>query len=66
MPPAADHIRIYFDQQGFTAAEAIAFEQHHDQQGWKSRRGQPLRNWKTAAAQWIWALKLQRPYLRFK
>jgi hypothetical protein len=59
IPPNPAHVLIYFDQQEM-AAEAERFYQHHQATGWL------IKNWKTAAAKWIWEIKLKHPYLRLK
>ena len=66
VPPAREHVLIFFDQAGFGDAEAERFYQHYEDTGWKGLKGGLIRNWKTKAQEWIWELKLADPYLRFK
>ena len=64
MPPVWAHVAIFFDQAGFEIDEARKFYEHYEATGWKGIKGQPLRNWKTKAQEWIWELKIAKPYLR--
>jgi len=66
VPPAKEHVRIFFDQAGFTETEAEKFFQHHESAGWQGRKGRPIRNWKTKAQEWLWEIKSQNPHLRLK
>ena len=66
VPPVWEHVLIYFDQAGFEETEARSFFDHYEGSGWKGSKGGLIRNWKTKASEWLWELKLEHPYLRFK
>jgi hypothetical protein len=66
VPPTWEQVSIFFDQAGFTNAEAKRFYQHYERAGWKGVKGNPIRNWKTKAHEWIWEIKMLNPHLRFK
>ncbi len=65
IPPQIDHVKIYFDQQELPQ-EAEKFYSRHERSKWKTEIGNPVRNWKTEAAKWIWEIKLHNPHLRIK
>jgi ribonuclease HI len=64
IPPQIDHVKIYFDQQELPQ-EAETFYSQHDRGKWKTITGQPVKNWKTEAVNWIWEIKLRNPHMRF-
>jgi uncharacterized protein (DUF3820 family) len=66
VPPAWEHVLIFFDQAGFPETEAQQFFQHYEEMQWKGLKGGLIRNWKTKAQEWIWEIKLQNPHLRIK
>jgi hypothetical protein len=66
IPPNPAHVHIYFDQQELAAGSRQILCALPASAGRPPDKGKPLNNWKTAAAKWIWHLKLQRPYLRLK
>ncbi|MDB5141417.1 MAG: hypothetical protein JWQ66_130 [Mucilaginibacter sp.] len=66
VPPAWEHVLIFFDQAGFPETEARQFFQHYEETEWKGLKGGLIRNWKTKAQEWIWEIKLQNPHLRIK
>ncbi|SEN04654.1 hypothetical protein SAMN05192574_102287 [Mucilaginibacter gossypiicola] len=66
VPPAREHVLVFFDQAGFEETEAYSFFYHYEELQWKGLKGGLIRNWKTKANEWIWELKLLHPYLRFK
>jgi len=53
MPPDAESVNIYFDEQGL-AFEAEKFLEKYNEQCWCNKQGTPLRNWKVLAADWIY------------
>jgi hypothetical protein len=53
MPPPFLHIEIYFDQKGELESASLFFEEH-ESRAWKNQTGQPIRNWKVCAAEWIY------------
>ena len=66
VPPAKEHVRIFFDQAGFAETEAKKFFHHYDEMGWRGLKGGLIRNWKTKAQEWLWDIKLLHPHLRVK
>ena len=66
VPPAWEHVLIFFDQAGFSETETKQFFQHYDEMEWKGLKGGLIRNWKTKAQEWIWEIKLRNPHLRLK
>ncbi|MGN6398667.1 MAG: hypothetical protein ACTHMI_24065 [Mucilaginibacter sp.] len=66
VPPQWRHVLIFFDQAGFRESEARQFFQHYENANWRGPKGEPVSNWKTKAQEWIWAVKLRKPYLRSK
>jgi hypothetical protein len=66
VPPAFVNVQIFFDQAGFSEAEAEHFFHHYDEMEWRGLRGGLIRNWKTKAQEWIWEIKLHNPHLRIK
>jgi hypothetical protein len=66
VPPAWEHVLIFFDQAGFPETEAKQFFQHYEGMQWNGLKGGIIRNWKTKAQEWIWEIKLQNRHLRIK
>jgi hypothetical protein len=66
VPPEYNHVLVFFDQAGFAETEAHRFLKHYEDNGWTGLKGNPIRNWKTKANEWIWELKRLNPHLRFK
>ena len=66
VPPAWEHVLIFFDQAGFPETEARKFFQHYEEMQWKGLKGGLIRNWKTKAQEWIWEIKRRNPHLRIK
>lgn len=54
LPPAWEHVLIYFLQGGKTIRHAKRFFDHFSKRGWTNRKGMLISNWKVAAWQWIW------------
>jgi hypothetical protein len=57
LPPDPKFVKIYFLQKGMSEAEALRFIQHFEANGWKRDTGNPIRNWKTIACDWIWEMQ---------
>jgi hypothetical protein len=57
LPPNPEFVKIYFLQKGRSETEAVRFIQHFEASGWKRDTGNPIRNWKTMACDWIWELQ---------
>lgn len=66
VPPAREHVDIFFDQAGFAETEAEEFFQHYEEMDWHGLKGGLIRNWKTKAQEWLWEIKAQNPHLRLK
>lgn len=75
MPPTLENLAIYFSQKGLPVKAAEGFYRYHKARKWKTQAGNPVRNWKTLANNWIWShqqankpvtleikLKLQLPF----
>jgi len=60
-PPDPAHVRIYFAQQE-QPGEAGNFLRHYEQNRWTAPRGGILKNWKTAAAEWLWQAKQRQRF----
>ena len=54
-------VSIYFSQKGKAEEDAKAFLAHYKRTKWRSKRGAPVRNWKTAANNWIWECR-EKPH----
>ncbi len=57
VPPLFSLVEIYFQQQHCSTDDASLFFFYYEQRGWRTKTGQPVRNWKTHACEWIWKLK---------
>jgi len=66
IPPPLRHIQIYFDQKGFSEAEAQQFFQYYDKRNWTGKSETPIKNWKSTALEWIWQTLKNSPYQRSK
>lgn len=66
VPPPLQYVLIFFDQAGFPETEAKRFYEHFQEMDWRGLKGGLIRNWKTKAQEWLWAIKVDNPYLRFK
>lgn len=66
VPPDIRHVLIFFDQAGFSETEANSFFNHYEEMDWRGLKGGLIRNWKTKAQEWLWAIKFDNPYLRIK
>jgi mannosyltransferase OCH1-like enzyme len=64
--PPWHHVQIYFDQKGFSEAEAHRFFDHYDQRSWTTKTGAAVKNWKAAALEWIWQVLQSSSYQRGK
>ena len=51
-PKTFDSVAEYADQQGLSTAEARAFWDYYDSQGWRKANGMPVLNWKSLLNQW--------------
>ncbi|MBN3584573.1 hypothetical protein JYB64_19435 [Algoriphagus aestuarii] len=54
VPPLLLHVKIIVDQQGLQEKIANEFFNHYQAQGWKTKTGVPIKNWKQILDQWIW------------
>jgi hypothetical protein len=54
LPPSMEHVRIYFSQKGLDYKQADFFYQLNQDCNWTDHKGQPVKNWKTLACDWIW------------
>ncbi|SIO53497.1 hypothetical protein [Chitinophaga niabensis] len=61
-PPRIEEVQIYFNQKGMSSAEAECFFFFYEMKYWTSRKGGPLRNWKSTAYQWIASLLKKEPW----
>jgi hypothetical protein len=62
-PPTINEVKAYFLQKGIPELEAEHFFLLHEYRGWRTRKGSPIRNWKTAAYRWILGAWLWNPLL---
>lgn len=53
VPPSLNDVEIYFSQKGMVDV-AVGFYSEYDSRQWKSETGQPVKNWKVCAAEWIY------------
>lgn len=60
VPPLLTHVKIIFDQQELEEKEAILFFTYFQENGWQTKTGVPIKNWKHILDQWIWDLKTVR------
>ncbi|WP_339756839.1 hypothetical protein [Algoriphagus aquimarinus] len=60
VPPFLEHVKIIFDQQELEEKEAFLFFTHFQKNGWQTKTGVPIKNWKHILDQWIWDLKTVR------
>ncbi|WP_127127866.1 hypothetical protein [Pseudoflavitalea rhizosphaerae] len=63
MPPRVEEVRIYFSQKGIEEAEANTFFLFYEKKQWKSKTGNFLKNWKSAAYQWVVSVWKEKPWL---
>ncbi len=57
IPPTIQHVTIYFIQKGLTEQHAVSFFKQLEVLKWETLYGNPIRNWKTFALDWIWEMK---------
>lgn len=57
VPPSRVFVRIYFIQKGLKEEQADYFYLKYELVGWYDSKGNPVRNWKTLASEWIWMMK---------
>jgi hypothetical protein len=53
VPPSLANVVIYFDQKGVLEVAGDFYEEHELRE-WKNVAGQPVKNWKVCAADWIY------------
>ena len=53
IPPQFEHIKIYFDEKGFSAIEAEKFFNYFESNGWLVGGRAKMKDWKAAARNWI-------------
>lgn len=54
VPPALEHVLIYFAGQNKPASEAREFYRWYQDSGWLNPAGVRVGNWKQLAWNWIW------------
>nr|WP_199077409.1 hypothetical protein [Pedobacter sp. ASV19] len=54
MPPQKAHVIAYFIQKGRQEQESLAFYNYYSLKNWRNSTGEPIKNWKTLAWNWIW------------
>jgi hypothetical protein len=54
VPPARQHVEIYFLQKGLSLQASREFYQHYCNKQWARQDGQLIQDWKRLAWQWIW------------
>ncbi|MBC7913851.1 MAG: hypothetical protein H7Y07_06980 [Pyrinomonadaceae bacterium] len=64
--PTPLQVLIYFDQKGFSEAEAINFYAFFDSNNWVGKKGSPIKNWRVKASEWMWQLQKKHSYQRSK
>jgi hypothetical protein len=57
LPPLQIHVMIYFEQKFMSYKQAEYFLKYYSDRCWMNDNGSPVRNWKTAACDWIWNTK---------
>lgn len=57
VPPQLDHVKIIFCHQELEEKDVIEFFNHFHENGWKTKTGVPIKNWKQILDQWIWDMK---------
>lgn len=57
VPPAKDHVVIYFLEKGKSEKQALDFFELLSIRRWKNLRGETISNWKVHAWEYIWGLK---------
>lgn len=57
IPPLLDHVKIIFCQQELEEKNALEFFNHYQENGWKTKTGVQIKNWKQMMDKWIWDLK---------
>jgi len=55
IPPAKQHVIIYFMQKGQEEISALQFYHTYSIENWCNKRGQKIKNWKMHAWDWIWS-----------
>jgi len=53
VPPKVEEVKGYFIQKGIPHQEAEDFYHVYENRHWTSRKGSFIKNWRTAAYQWI-------------
>lgn len=53
IPPAHEHVKIYFDEKGFPPVEAEKFFNYFQSNGWLVGGRSKMKDWKAAARNWI-------------
>ena len=54
-PPDYLFVEIYFLQKAKTRLQAREFFKYNCTRGWKNNSGDPVKDWKRCAWQWIWS-----------
>jgi hypothetical protein len=62
-PPRIRDVKIYFNQQGMNAQEAVTFFKFYEEKLWISKKGNYFNNWKHLANQWIISTVCKKPLL---
>lgn len=61
IPPLREFVRIYFIQKGLNKELADYFYLKYELVGWSDSQGNPVKNWKTLASEWIWKMRNHMP-----
>ena len=59
IPPAVEHVHIYFLQNGLEIKEADTFLKKMAKQKWQTKKGFRCHNWKAYAFRWILRNKIK-------
>lgn len=54
IPPNKEHVLIWFLQKDKSEKSAIHFFNFYKARGWRSQKGEILRDWKMLAWEWTW------------
>jgi hypothetical protein len=54
--PSLEEVRGFFVAQDFPLEEGEVFYYYYQAMNWRTESGGPLRDWRSAASQWLWNL----------
>jgi hypothetical protein len=55
--PSLDEVRSFFAAQDYPFEEGEVFFYYYDGLGWRTESGGVLRDWRSAAHEWLWNLE---------